>query len=92
MVLFEGTLGLGVGFLLAIALAQYAKMKITRGWQLIGVAAALFLSAAAWSAPAVAAYITPQIGVVREAFELVAWLLALIGALLIVYEVLVEVF
>ncbi|MEM5766201.1 MAG: hypothetical protein QW423_01005 [Candidatus Aenigmatarchaeota archaeon] len=92
MVVFEGVLGLGVGFLLAVALAQYAKIKMTRGWQLIAVAAALFLSAAAWSAPAVAVYISPQIGLVREAFELVAWLLVLIGALLVVYETLVEVF
>jgi hypothetical protein len=92
MAIFEGVLGLGVGFLLAVALAQYAKIKLTKGWQLIAVAAVLFLSAAAWSAPAVAAYISPQIGLLREAFELVAWLLALLGALLVVYETLVEVF
>ncbi|MEM5836539.1 MAG: hypothetical protein QXR09_02710 [Candidatus Aenigmatarchaeota archaeon] len=92
MVIFEGTLGLGVGFLLAVALAQYAKIKITKGWQLMAVAAALFLSVAAWSAPAVVAYLSPQIGLLREAFELVAWLLALLGALLIVYETLIEVF
>lgn len=92
MVLFEGTLGLGIGFLLALALAQIAKVKITRGWQLMGVAAVLFLSAAAWSAPAVVAYISPQIGLLREAFELVAWLLALLGALLVVYEALIEIF
>ncbi|MEM5853226.1 MAG: hypothetical protein QXS37_02895 [Candidatus Aenigmatarchaeota archaeon] len=92
MVLFEGVLGIGVGLLLAIALAQYAKLKLTRGWQLIAVAAVLLLSAGVWSSPAVSTYITPQLGMVREAFELVAWLLALVGALLIVYEMLVEIF
>jgi hypothetical protein len=92
MAIFEGVLGLGVGLLLAVALAQYAKIKLTKGWQLMAVAAALFLSAAAWSAPAVASYISPQIGLVREAFELVAWLLVLLGALLVTYEALVEVF
>ncbi|MEM5829323.1 MAG: hypothetical protein QW040_00225 [Candidatus Aenigmatarchaeota archaeon] len=92
MVIFEGALGLGVGFLLAVALAQYAKIKMTKGWQLIAVAAALFLSVAAWSVPAVTMYVSPQIGLIKEAFELVAWLLALLGALLIIYETLVEVF
>lgn len=92
MVLFEGALGLGVGLLLAAALAQYAKIKLTKGWQLIVASAILFLSVAAWSAPAVASYITPNVGLLREAFEIVAWLLALLGALLIVYEMLVEIF
>ncbi|MEM5772727.1 MAG: hypothetical protein QXL86_00655 [Candidatus Aenigmatarchaeota archaeon] len=92
MVIFEGTLGLGVGLLLAVALAQVAKIKLTKGWQLMAVAAVLFLSAAAWSAPAVVVYISPQIGLLREAFELVAWIFALLGALLVVYETLVEVF
>ncbi|MEM5836510.1 MAG: hypothetical protein QW058_01985 [Candidatus Aenigmatarchaeota archaeon] len=92
MAIFEGALGLGVGFLLAIALAQYAKIKLTKGWQLLVASAVLFLSVAAWSSPAVAAYISPNIGLLREAFEIVAWLLALLGALLIVYEGLVEIF
>jgi hypothetical protein len=91
MVIFEGALGLGVGLLLAVALAQYAKIKLTKGWQLMAVAAVLFLSVAAWSTPAVGTYL-PQIGMLKEAFELVAWLLTLLGALLVAYEALVELF
>jgi lipid-A-disaccharide synthase-like uncharacterized protein len=91
MALFDATLGLGVGFLLAVALAQYAKVKSAKGWQLIGVAAAMFLFSAAWTAPAVVSYLS-SVALLKEVFELLGWLFALIGAIFVVYESLLEVF
>jgi len=91
MVLFEGTLGLAVGFLLAVALAQYAKVRSTKGWQLVAVAAVLFLFSAAWAAPAVGVYLAP-VALLREAFELLGWLFVLIGAIFVAYETLLEIF
>jgi len=91
MVLFEGTLGLAIGFLLAVALAQYAKVRSTRGWQLVAVAAVLFLFSAAWTAPAVVSYLG-SVTLLREAFELLGWLFVLIGAIFVAYETLLEIF
>lgn len=85
------TLYLGVGFLLAIALAQYAKVKSTKGWQLIAVAAVLFLFSATWAAPAVEGYLA-SIALLRELFELLAWLFVLLGAIFVAYETLLEIF
>lgn len=85
------TLYLGVGFLLAMAFAQYAKVKSTKGWQLIAVAAVLFLFSAAWAAPAVGAYLA-SVALLRELFELLAWLFVLIGAIFVAYETLLEIF
>jgi len=91
MVIFEGTLGLGIGFLLAVALAQYAKFKSGKGMQLIAVAGVMLLLSAAWGIPAVGSYLV-QVALLKDVFELLAWLFVLIGVIFVAYETLLEVF
>jgi len=92
MVIFEGALGLGIGFLLAVALAQHAKIKSGKGMQLIAVAGVLLLLSAAWGITAVGTYLGTQINLLKEVFELLAWLFVLIGAIFVAYETLLEIF
>jgi len=91
MALFEGTLGLGIAFLLAVALAEYAKVrhKSEKGFSWLVISAAFFLLSAAFTAPAVGTYLS-QISILDWAFQLLGWLFALISVIFIVYETLLE--
>lgn len=91
MALFDGTLGLGIAFLLAVALAEYAKVrhKSEKGFSWLVVAAAFFLFSGAFAAPAVGIYLS-QISILDWAFQLLGWLFALIAVIFIVYESLLE--
>jgi hypothetical protein len=89
MALFEGTLGLGIGFLLAVAFAYYAKFKAEKGFNWLGVAAVFFLFSAAFAAPAVGKYLS-SVSILQEIFELLGWLFALIATVFVAYETLLE--
>jgi hypothetical protein len=89
MAIFEGTLGVGVAFFLAMALAQYAKFKAEKGFSWLGVAAVFFLFAGAFTAPAVTRYLA-SVTIFGEIFELLGWLFALIAAIFVAYETLLE--
>ena len=90
MALFEGTLGLGVGFLLAVALAYYAKFKAEKGFNWLGISAVFFLFSATFAAPAVGTYLGSNINFLRDIFELIGWLFALIATVFVAYETLLE--
>lgn len=55
MVLFEGTLGLGIALLLAVALAEMAKVrqKHEKAFEWLAVSGVLFLAANVFSLPAI---------------------------------------
>jgi len=89
MALFEGTLGLGIGFLLAVAFAYYAKFKAEKGFNWLGVSAVFFLFSAAFAAPAVGAYLG-SVTILKDIFELLGWLFALIATVFVAYETLLE--
>jgi len=91
MAIFEGTLGLGIAFLLAVALAEYAKIrhKSEKGYSWLGVAATFFLFSAAFTAPAVGTYLS-QISILDWVFQLLGWLFALIAVIFVAYESLLE--
>jgi hypothetical protein len=89
MALFEGTLGLGVGLLLAVAFAYYAKFKAEKGFNWLGVSAVFFLFSAAFAAPAVGTYLA-SVTILKDIFELLGWLFALIATVFVAYETLLE--
>lgn len=82
------TLLLGLGFFLAIALAEYAKWrhKAERGFSFLGLSAVFFLFSATFAAPVAGTWLG-SIFWLQLGFELVAWLLALIAVLFIAYEI-----
>lgn len=91
MVLFEGALGLGVGFLLAVAFAQYAKIKADKGFTWLAVSGVFFLFSATFTDKFFGTGgILSGIGILGTAFELVGWLFALIAAVFVAYETLLE--
>ena len=91
MAVFEGTLGLGIALLLAVALAEYAKVrhKSEKGFSWLGVSAAFFLFSGAFTAPAVGQYLS-QISILDGVFQLLGWLFALIAVIFVAYETLLE--
>jgi len=92
MAVFDGaTLQLGIGFLLAVALAEYAKIrhKSEKGYSWLGVSAAFFLFSGAFTAPAVGQYLG-QISILDWVFQILGWLFALIAVIFIAYETLLE--
>jgi len=91
---FEGLVGLGVAVLLGLALAEYAKWrsKAERGWNWLAVAGVWFIFAGAFG---VATTLGGYIGAatwsgISAIFEVLGWIFALIGTLLVAYELLVE--
>jgi hypothetical protein len=91
MALFEGTLGIGIAFLLAVALAQYAKFKAEKGLSWLGVSAVFFLFSGAF----LPAYFATggflnSVSVLETIFEVLGWLFALIAAVFVAYETLLE--
>ena len=91
MVVFGAALDLGVGFLLAIALAQYAKIKAEKGWNFLAISAALFLFSAAFVEGYFGAgELLESVYILKTIAEVLGWVSALIGAAFVVYEVLLE--
>jgi len=89
MAIFEPvTLSLGIGFLLAIALAEYAKWrhKAERGFSFLGLSAVFFLFAATFASPVATAWLGSIVWL-ELAFEFIAWILALIAVIFIAYEI-----
>ena len=92
--LLEGLAGLGVAFLLVVALAEWGKFRVKaeKGFNWIGLAGVWFLFAGSFAA------VTNLTGLMGAAlssplvtvFEIVGWIFALIGTLFVAYEVLVE--
>ena len=82
------TLNIGIGFFLVIALAEYSKFrhKAERGFSFLGLSALFFLFSATFAAPVATTWLGSIIWL-DLAFELVAWILALIAVIFITYEV-----
>lgn len=88
---FGGTLDIGLAFLLAMALAQYAKFKAEKGFTWLGVSAVFFL----FSGVFMTEYFGPgqmlnSIYIVKQIFDLIGWVFALVAALFVAYETLLE--
>jgi hypothetical protein len=90
---FEGLVGLGVAILVGLALAEYAKWraKAARGWSWLAVAAVWFIFAGALPlVPALSGVLVWGAYSLADIFSVIGWIFALIGTLLVAYEVLVE--
>lgn len=94
VVLLEGLAGLGVAFLLGVALAEWAKFrsKAEKGFNWIALAGVWFLFAGSFvAAPSLGAYLgATTYASIGSIFEIVGWIFALIGTLFAAYEILVE--
>ena len=86
--------GLGIAMLLAPVLAEYAKMrrKSEKGFNWIAVAGVFFLFAGTFpSTMALGAYVGADVWTtIGSIFEIVGWILALIGTIFVGYETLME--
>jgi hypothetical protein len=90
---FEGLVGLGVAILLGLALAEYGKWrsKAEKGWNWLAVAGVWFIFAAALPVvPALSGVLVWGTYSVADIFSVIGWIFALIGTLLVAYELLVE--
>lgn len=97
MALVEGIsplAGLGLSFLLAVALAEFAKFrsKADKGFNWLATAGIWFLFAGTFiSGVTLEGFLTPAIwSGLKSVFEVLGWLFALIGTLFVAYEVMVE--
>lgn len=101
MVLFTaGPLEWGLALILATVFVEYAKLrtKAERGWGFLIVAGVLFLFAGIGYSPSIVLYGTEaNPGIFRfgsytlgTAFEVIGWFFALIGIVLVFYEMLFE--
>ncbi len=91
--LLEGVTGLGLAFLLGVALAEWGKFrnKAEKGFSWIALSGVWFLFAGAFStATALGTYLQGTYASIGSIFEIVGWIFALIGTLFTAYEVLVE--
>jgi hypothetical protein len=91
---FEGLVGVGVAIIFALALAEYAKWrsKAERGWNWLAVAGVWFIFAGSFAvATTIGGYVGASVwSGISAIFEVLGWVFALIGTLLVAYEVLVE--
>jgi len=92
MLLANGLLDLGIAFLLAVALAEWAKVrrKSERGFNWLATAGIWFLFAGTFAQlpSAIGVYLTPLF--LAEIFSGVAWIFAILGTLFVGYETLLE--
>lgn len=90
----EGLTGLGIAFLLVVALAEWGKfrLKAEKGFNWLALAGVWFLFAGTFGESiALNSYIGPtNWATIGSVFEIVGWIFALIGTLFAAYEVLVE--
>jgi len=91
---FEGMVGLGIALLLAPAIAEYAKIrhKADKGFNWIATSGVFFLFAASFTvAGTLGGYVgEPVWAGIGSIFEVVGWLLALIGTIFVGYQILFE--
>lgn len=90
---FEGIVGVGVAILLGLALAEYSKWrsKAERGWNWLAVAGVWLIFAGTLSVvPALSGVLTWGTYGVADIFSVIGWIFALIGTLLVAYELLIE--
>lgn len=82
------TLNIGIGFFIVIALAEYSKFrhKAEKGFSFLGLSAMFFLFSATFATPVATSWLG-SLAWAELAFELVAWILALISLVFITYEV-----
>lgn len=94
MVLFEGMIGVGIALLLAPVLAEYAKIrhKADKGFAWLAVAGVFFLFTGTFaSAVTLGGYVGDATwNTLASIFEVIGWLLALIGTIFVAYEILLE--
>ncbi|MEM5790523.1 MAG: hypothetical protein QXP77_00485 [Candidatus Aenigmatarchaeota archaeon] len=85
---------LGLAFLLAPAIAEYANIrkKAERGFNWIAAAGVLFLFAGTLGSGLIPASLADTLGelYIRELFYVVGWIFSLIGAVLGAYEILAK--
>lgn len=87
----SGLIDLGVALLLVVALAEFAKVKrkSERGYSWLAASGVLMIFAGATEVlPASIPYIQDLF--LSQIFSLAGWIFALIGALFILYETLME--
>ena len=84
------TADLGIGLLLVVALAEFAKLrkKSERGWTWLGVAGVFLVFAGVPSLGGAA--LNVDLSIVQTIFAVLGWLFALIGAVFVGYESLLE--
>lgn len=95
MVLFDvGIISVGVALLLAPVLAEYAKLrhKADKGFAWLAVAGVFFLFTGTFTtAVTLGDYVgVATWGTIASIFEVIGWLLALIGTIFVGYEILLE--
>lgn len=94
MALFDISLiEIGIALLLGAALAEYAKFKrrSEKGWAWIATAGVLFLFAGTFvGVTPVDQFLTFGTYGLKDIFAVIGWLFALIGAIFVAYEVLLE--
>ncbi len=87
---FEGFIDLGVAIFVLLALAEYSKhvRKGEKGWHWLAVAGVWFLFAGTFPMleASLGSYFPGFWSPLTQLFEIVAWFLALIGTLLVLYE------
>lgn len=91
MVLFEGTLGLGIGLLLAVALAEIAKYRERheKAFRALAASAVMFLVASVFTLSPI---VTPSniYTIAKQVFEALGKIFAVIAAGLLLYESLMK--
>jgi len=94
MAIFEGLIGLGIALLLAPAIAEYAKLrrKGEKGFGWVAASGVFFLFAGTFAlTPTLGTYVGADVwSGVGTVFEVIGWILALIGTIFVGYEMLVE--
>lgn len=90
---FEGLVDLGIALLLAVAIAEYAKVrhKSDSGFNWVAASGVFFLFAGTFaSAPAITSPLSfGQYGVI-DIFTVLAWIFALVGSVIIVKDTVLE--
>jgi hypothetical protein len=92
---FEGLVGLGLAFLLAPAIAEFAKIrhKAEKGFSFMALAGASFLFAASFDMLPLISEQGAYLQVIQMGgliFQGIGWLSALVGWAFIMYEMLLE--
>lgn len=92
---FEGLIGLGIAFLLAPAIAEFAKIrnKADKGFSLLALAGVSFLFATSFEVLPLISASDAYLQVIQPGnlvFQGLGWLLALFGWAFIMYEILLE--
>jgi hypothetical protein len=91
--LLEGLTGLGVAFLLGVALAEWAKFRVKaeRGFNWIALAGVWFIFAGSLQVSSLGNFIGAGTAAgIGSIFDVAGWIFALIGTLFVFYEVIVE--